>query len=205
MTYIAQIADLSGDRRSDLLARRGKDDSLWIYRGTGNGYLSVWKQAGQNWGGMDQIVPVGSLTGSSTQYVVARRASDGALFRYTLTPNGLTGIQQIGWHWNGMRQILGVGDFTGDGRGDVLAIRGDGTLWAFAGTADGRIGAGRQVGHGWNAFARAFSPGDLTGDGRFDLIGQRIDGHVFAYSNLGGKWGPARRVMSGTQGWKLMA
>ena len=205
MTYLAQIADISGDRRSDLLARRGADQSLWIYAGQGNGWLSTYTQAGKNWGGMDQIIPVGDLSGSGTQYVVARRAEDGSLFRYTLTRNGLTGITQIGWHWGGMRQILGVGDFTGDGRGDVLAIRDDGTLWAYAGTADGRIGAGRQVGHGWNTFIRAFSPGDFTGDGRFDLLGQRLDGQVYAYENLNGRWGTARRVMSGTEDWKLMA
>ena len=205
MTHIAQIADINDDRRSDVLARSGGDHSLWIYHGTGYGWLSARRQAGKNWGGMDQIVPVGSLTGNSTQYVVARRASDGALFRYTLTPNGLTGIAQIGWHWNGMRQILGVGDFSGDGRGDVLAIRDDGTLWVYLGTAAGTIGSGRQVGHGWNTFARAFSPGDLTGDKRFDLVGQRLDGTVYAYENKGGSWGTARRVMSGTQDWKLMA
>lgn len=204
-THLAQIADINGDRRSDVLARRGSDHSLWIHHGTGYGWLSSGQQAGKNWGGMDQIVPVGSLTGGSTQYVVARRASDGALFRYTLTPNGLTGIAQIGWRWNGMRQILGVGDFSGDGRGDVLAIRNDGTLWVYLGTASGTIGSGRQVGHGWNTFARAFSPGDFTGDKKFDLIGQRLDGTVYAYKNLGGRWDAARRVMSGTQDWKLMA
>nr|WP_242681526.1 VCBS repeat-containing protein [Tessaracoccus sp. SD287] len=104
-----------------------------------------------------------------------------------------------------MRQILGVGDFSGDGRGDVLAIRNDGTLWVYLGTASGTIGSGRQVGHGWNTFARAFSPGDFTGDKKFDLIGQRLDGTVYAYKNLGGRWDAARRVMSGTQDWKLMA
>ena len=205
MTHISQIPDISGDRHSDLLARRGGDDSLWLYRGDGAGGLSAWRQAGRNWGGMDQIVPVQNLAGGSTQYVVARRASDGALFRYTLTPNGLADIKHIGTNWNGMRLVIGIGDTTGDGRADVLAIRADGTLWSYAGTATGGIGSARQVGRGWDGFVRAFSPGDLSGDGRPDLVGQRGDGNVFAYANRLGSWSSARQVMSGAQGLRLMA
>lgn len=205
MTHISQIPDISGDRQSDLLARRGGDHSLWIYRGDGKGGLAAWRQAGQNWGGMDQIVPVRNLAGGTTQYVVARRASDGSLFRYTLTPTGLTNIKHIGTSWNGMRQIIGIGDTTGDGRADVLAIRGDGTLWSYAGTASGGIGGARQVGRGWNDFVRAFSPGDLSGDGRADLVGQRADGYVFAYANNAGSWSSPRQVMTGARGLRLMA
>ena len=205
MSHISQIPDISGDRQSDLLARRGGDNSLWIYRGDGNGGLAAWKQAGRNWGGMDQIVPVRTLAGGSTQYVVARRASDGSLFRYTLTPNGLTNIKHIGKNWNGMRQIIGIGDTTGDGRADVLAIRGDGTLWSYAGTSSGDIGGAKQVGRGWNNFVRAFSPGDMSGDGRPDLVGQRADGNVFVYANQVDSWSRARQIMSGAQGLRLMA
>lgn len=205
MTYLAQIDDITGDKRSDLLARRGTDNSLWVYRGLGGGAVTGWKQVGKNWGGMDQIVPVGNLAGGSTQYVVARRAVDGALFRYTLTPNGLTDIKHIGQNWQGMTQILSVGDFNGDGRSDILAIRNDGLLWSYLGTASGGIGAGRQVGHGWSTFTRAFSAGDLSGDGVRDLVGQRADGAVFTYQNKMGSWGVARQIMTGTQTFMLMA
>ncbi|MGA4506991.1 FG-GAP repeat domain-containing protein [Propionibacteriaceae bacterium G1746] len=205
MTHITQIADIDGDKRSDLLARRGDDNSLWLFRGVGNGYLTGWKKAGQNWGGMDMIVPVGSLDGGPTQYVVARRAADGALFRYTLTPQGLTGIKHIGQNWGGMRQLLSVGDFSGDGLSDLLAIREDGTLWSYRGTATGGISWGQQVGRGWTGFTLAFSPGDLSGDGRGDLVGQRDDGAVFAYTNRVGSWSGARQILTGAQGYVLMA
>ena len=206
ITYMNQINDITGDNRSDLLMRRGSDQSLWLYRSYSLGYLEPWKKMGQNWGGMDQIVPAFNLAGGSTQYVVARRASDGLLFRYTLTPEGLTDIRRIGQNWNGMRQILSVGDFNADGRSDVLAIRAsDGTLWAYEGTPQGTIGSGRQVGHGWNGFTRAFSAGDMSGDGRNDLLSQRNDGAVFVYNNLIGRWAPARQIMTGTSGYVLMA
>ena len=205
MTYLAQIDDITGDKRSDLLARRGTDQSLWVYRALGGGSVSGWKQMGRNWGGMDQIVPAGNLAGGTTQYVVARRAYDGALFRYTLTPNGLTDIKHIGQNWQGMRQILSVGDFNGDGRSDVLAIRHDGTLWSYLGTATGTIGSGKQVGQGWNGFTSAFTAGDLSGDKIRDLVGQRADGSVFTYANKRGSWGTARNILNGTQTHMRMA
>lgn len=130
---------------------------------------------------------------------------DGALFRYTLTPNGLTGIKHIGQNWGGMKQILSVGDFNGDGRSDILAIRTDGTLWSYLGTTNGTIGSGKQVGRGWNGFTRAFTSGDLSGDGIRDLVGQRGDGAVFTYTNKQGSWGTPRQLLTGTQTFTLMA
>lgn len=205
MDYITQVADVDGDGRSDLLARRSSDNSLWLFRATGNGYLSSWKQVGKNWGSMDMIVPVGSLDGGSTQYVVARRATDGALFRYVMTADGLSQIAHIGKNWNGMQQLLSVGDFTGDGRSDLLAIRDDGTLWMYSGTATASIASGKKVGQGWQGFVLAFSPGDLSGDRRGDLVGKRGDGEVFTYANNLGRWGTARQILSGAQAYTLMA
>ncbi|WP_022911178.1 FG-GAP-like repeat-containing protein [Aestuariimicrobium kwangyangense] len=205
MSYLTQVGDVSGDGWSDLIARRRSDNSLWLYKAGAGGHISGAVQIGRNWGGIDQIVPVANLAGTATQYVVGRQASTGALYRYTLTPTGLTGITQIGRNWNGMRQIIGLGDFTGDGRADVLAIRTDGTLWAYQGTTQATIGAGKQVGRGWTGFRQAFSAGDISGDGRPDLFGQRDDGTVYVYNNLVGTWSYPRVVMSGTQGFRLLA
>lgn len=205
MTALAQVNDLTGDGRPDLLARRGSDNALLLYRGTGNGRLALVGQVGRHWGGVDQIVPAFNLAGGSTQYVVARRTSDGALVRYQLTPAGLTGEKQIGWRWNGARQILSTDDVTGDGVSDILAIKDDGTLWRYETRPDGRLAAGVQVGHGWDGFTRALTPGDLDGDGRYDLVGQRADGTVFAYRNLMGRWGAKRQLMTGTSTYRLLA
>lgn len=203
-TAIAQINDLTGDGTRDILARRGSDQSLWLYDGEADGYLRQVRQVGSGWGGMDQIVPVFNLAGGSTQYVVARRAADGALFRYTLSGSGLGNAVQIGTGWSGMRQILSVGDFSSDGRSDVLGIRSDGALFRYLGTTTGRLGDGKQVGNGWTSFVRAFSPGDLNGDGRFDLAGQRRDGVVFGYANNRGTWGSASQIITGTGTYKLL-
>ncbi|WP_420175672.1 excalibur calcium-binding domain-containing protein [Luteococcus sp. OSA5] len=205
MSYLAQINSLVGDGNRDLLARRAYDNSLWLYATTTSGGAQTYGKVGQNWGGMDQIVPTFNLGGGSTQYVVARRKSDGALFRYGLTPKGLTSAVQIGRNWNGMRQIVGVGDFNRDGRADVLGLRQDGQLWFYQGTTKATLGAGKKVGQGWNNFDLAFCPGDLSSDQRYDLVGRRNDGLLFGYENRNGSWGVAKQIMSGTNTYKLMA
>lgn len=204
MTYLAQVNHLAGDSARDLLARKGADNSLWLYSASTSGNVAAVRQMGSNWGGMDQIVPVFNLGGGSTQYVVARRKADGSLFRYRLTATGLSGGTKIGSSWNGMRQIIGVGDFDRDGRADVLAIRNDGTLWAYKGTSAATIGSGRQVGHGWASFRAAFSPGDLNGDTRFELAGWRDD-NVYGYGNRGGSWESAKVILTGVSSYKLLA
>ena len=46
---------------------------------------------------MDQIFYAGNMVvGSSQQYVLARRSSDGSLWRYNLTSKGLSNGTQVG-------------------------------------------------------------------------------------------------------------
>lgn len=202
---LTQIADLNGDAMSDVLSRRASDGSLWLYTSVGDGTLRQVRQVGSGWSGMDAIVPVGDLSGTGVQYLVARRATDGALFRYAMTAGTLADGVQIGSSWGGMKTLVSVGDFIGaDGLSDILAVRNDGTLWAYAGKANGTVAEGTQVGLGWDRFDLAFSPGDMTADGRRDLVGRRDDGALFVYANLGGRWAPAAQVATDTLGLRLM-
>ncbi|CAI9405849.1 FG-GAP repeat domain-containing protein [Aestuariimicrobium sp. T2.26MG-19.2B] len=205
-TYLVQIGDWSGDRRSDTLVRRA-DNSLWIYRSSASGGLYPWRKVGQNWGGMDKIVFAGKLSGSSTQYVVARQKSTGLLYRYQMSNTGLSSGVKIGSGWSGMRFFFSVGDFNGDGRGDIIGVRSsDGTMWFYAGRTNGTLAGGVQVGRGWGGFAHAFSPGDMSGDGRFDLVGVNSSGVLYGYKNNGrGGWSAATQLGTGFKGYTLLA
>lgn len=202
-TMLAPMHDNTGDRLSDLMSRDDQG-SLWMHPVLGPASLGTRKSIGRNWNGMGIIAPAGRLDGTAAQFVVARR-SDGGLFRYMVTPNGLTGIKQIGWRWNAMRQVLGVGDWTGDGREDVLGLRLDGTLWLYESTATGTLRPGREVGHGWQGFRLAAVPGDLGQDGRADLVGLRDDGTLFGYQNRGGSWGEATVLTTSWGAVRLLA
>ncbi|SKF61846.1 FG-GAP repeat [Mycobacteroides abscessus subsp. abscessus] len=205
ISAMTPIPDQNGDGQSDMLVRHASDASLWFYWVGLNGKLARGRQVGRYWNGMDQIFAVGALGGGSTQFVLARRASDGSLWRYNLTRNGLTSGVQIGRYWKGMRIMVGAGDMSGDGRADVVAIRSDGTLWRYLGTPASTLGAATQVGRGWNSFPRAFVPGDMTGDGRLDLMGLRADGTAWLYPLSGSSWGSGRMVASGLPDYKVVA
>lgn len=205
VTYLVQIGDWSGDKRSDVLARRA-DHSLWIYTSTPSGGLVPWRQVGKNWGSMDKIIFAGSLNGSANKYVVARQASTGDLYRYQITANGLVGVAKIGQNWNGMKFFFSVGDFNGDGRGDIIGVRSsDGTMWFYPGRTDGKLDYGRQVGRGWGNFQHAFSPGDFSGDGRFDLLGVDGNGVLWGYHNTGAGWSYYKKMGVGYSGYLLLA
>lgn len=208
---MVQIPDQTRDGRSDVLVRRRDNSALWLYRGMGNGYLEPVRQVGRYWSGMDIITPGFDMNGNGKQYLLARRSSDGALFRYEIRPNGLGEAQQIGRRWSGMKTIFSIGDITGDGRSEIIGIHKNGTMWTYQVRPDGSLYDGVQTGHGWGNFTRAWTNGDLDGDGRFDLLGQHVDGTVYSYRSLGlnaaGKpqWGDKVKVMSGTQNFRLMA
>ena len=182
LKHIVQLRDVSNDRMADQLVVNGA------------GHLLVYKDdkmdpVGTGWQAMDILTNAQHLTGTDTHFLIARRKSDGGLFRYTITSTGaVTGAVQIGWRWTGMTSIVGVGDFNRDGIADVQAIRNDGTLWLYLGTRKGELVAGKKVGQGWNGFDRAFSPGDLDGDGVPDLVGLRKDRTLWIYQGRPHYW-----------------
>lgn len=208
---MVQISDLTGDGRSDVLVRRRKDSSLWLYRSLGNGYLEPVRQIGSRWSGMDIIVPAFDMSGDGKRYIVARRSNDGALYRYEIHPTGLKEGQQIGQRWGGMKTLVSVGDIDGNGRAEIVGIHNNGTMWTYQSTAKGGLAEGKQTGHGWGSTVDVFTNGDLDGDRRLDLVARRLDGAVYTYRTLGiGKkgipvWGDARKVMPANPAVRLMA
>lgn len=182
LKHIVQLRDVNNDRVADQLVANAagqllvhKDDKL--------------HPVGTGWQGMDILTNAQHLTGADTHFLIARRKSDGGLFRYTITSTGaVTGAVQIGWRWTGMTSIVGVGDFNRDGIADVQAIRHDGTLWLYLGTRKGELVTGKKVGQGWNGFDKAFSPGDLDGDGVPDLVGLRKDRTLWIYQGRPHYW-----------------
>lgn len=205
MNYIAQVGDLNNDKRADVIARDAKGD-LWAFYSLGQGYFGKPRKIGWNWTQMDIMLPASNLLGGSTQYLVARRRSDGTLWRYRFTSTGLQDGTIIGWKWGPMRTLIGVGDKHKDGRADLLAIDRRGTLWFYPGQSNGRLGEARRSGGGWGAFPNAVSPGDLDGDGRWDMVGRRNDGVLWGYLNYpNGGWSDAFMLVQYMANYRLVA
>jgi hypothetical protein len=194
----ARLADLSGDRKSDVVARDSAG-RLWVYPGTGRGTLGARKSAGGGWGAYSVWSP-GDLTGDGNGDVLARDRS-GRL--YTYPGDGRSGLQPrryIGSGWGGYT-IATPGDFTGDGRPDIIARDGGGRLWLYPGNGRGAFGARKQIGSGWQKFGVIVGAGDLTGDGKADVIARDRTGYLWLYRGNGqGGWAAAGQRIGG--GWQ---
>lgn len=205
MNYIAQVGDLNGDKRTDLIAR-DRNGNLWAFYSLGQGYFGNPRQIGKRWSQLDLILPAGNLRGGSTQYLLARHRQQGTLWAYRFTPTGLKDGQVVGWKWGNQRTLIGVGDKTNDGIADLLSIDRQGRLWYYAGQRNGRFAEARRSGGGWGSFPNAVSPGDLNGDGRWDMLGRRNDGVLWGYLNYAnGGWSEAFVVGQYMTNYRLIA
>jgi hypothetical protein len=194
----ARLADQSGDRKSDVVAR-DSSGRLWVYPGTGRGTLGTRKSAGSGWGAYSVWSP-GDLTGDGKGDVLARDRS-GRL--YTYPGDGRSGLQPrryIGSGWAGYT-IATPGDFNGDKKADILARDSNGRLWLYPGNGRGGFAARKQLGTGWQKFGVIVGVGDLTGDGKADVIARDRTGYLWLYRGNGrGGWAAAgQRIGSGWQ------
>ena len=84
----AAPGDVTGDRRTDLLARRS-DGTLWRYPGKGAGTFGAGAQIGSGWQGMTALATPGDVTNDGVPELLARRA-DGTLHLYRVNSASMT-------------------------------------------------------------------------------------------------------------------
>jgi len=192
-----------GDAISDVMGQKG-DGTLWLYPGTATGALGAPRQIGTGWGMHNLVFPVGDFGGDGMTDLIARRASDGALFLYSGDSQGGFGpTRQIGAGWNIFSTVFSPGDFTGDGKADLLARTRSGYLYLYPGNGSGGFQPRRLIGRGWNIFSAIVSAGDFNGDGRSDVLARTWDGTLYLYPGNGaGGWLP-RRVVG--RGWNIFS
>ncbi|MEU5872410.1 VCBS repeat-containing protein [Glycomyces sp. NPDC047369] len=106
MREVTAAGDLDHDGRADLLSIRKSDNCLYFYAGKGTGSFNSGVQVSCGWGGYNSATAVGDFNGDGRADLVARRASDGALFLYAGTGTGSLGSRtQIGTGWNAIDYI----------------------------------------------------------------------------------------------------
>jgi GH25 family lysozyme M1 (1,4-beta-N-acetylmuramidase) len=131
--------DLDGNGKNDVLAR-GKDGSLWLYRGTGvisstnNGYLAGVKIGAFGWEVFDQQLAAGDYNSDGRNDVLARRP-DGTLWLYPGNGAGaLTAPRRVGTEWNIYDALVTGWNLDAEPHSDFVARRPDGSLWSYSGT-----------------------------------------------------------------------
>jgi hypothetical protein len=151
--------DLSGDGRTDLLARDGSG-VLWLFTSRDvYGTFDTAVRVGAGWGGYDRIVGAGDITGDGYGDFVARDTT-GHLYLYQGTGSGTGPFAArvlIGTGWNTYTKVAAPGDLDGDGRADLVGADATGALYRYSAT--GKTGTATyqlprvQIGfEGWNAY-----------------------------------------------------
>ncbi|WP_460498425.1 FG-GAP repeat domain-containing protein [Glycomyces tarimensis] len=153
MSTIVSGHDYNGDGINDVIAVHKSTGYLWLYPGTGDGYLESRIQIGSGWNAMRELTAVGDLNADGNADLIAVRASDGCMFYYA--GHGDTTFDsrvQIGCGWNNYDQVTGIGDFNSDGHTDWIARRQtDGNLYLYLGNGAGRTQGREHIGHDWNS------------------------------------------------------
>jgi len=187
MSLITAIGDVTGDGKSDVLAKATK--AAWVFRGDGLGHVSragVAETLAFN--RVDMIVGVRDFNRDGRNDVVGRDKTTSALLLYRGAGNGTFKapiVLRKQWPYSG---TVGVGDFNGDRKPDLMAVAGGRTLYLFPGTTGTALGAKVGVVNAPAELAGLLSWGDLTGDGRADVMTRTagtLIGKVYAGTGSG--------------------
>lgn len=137
--------DLTGDGRTDLLARDAASGTLYLYADNGAGGFAARVRIGTGWNGYKKIIGAGDLTGDGKADLLALDAS-GELWRFNGTGTG-TGAGTfksralVFKDWGGgYKDVVGAGDLNGDGKADLLSRDTAGRPWLNAGNGTGGFG-----------------------------------------------------------------
>lgn len=148
--------DLSGDGKSDLLARNSSGQ-LYLFKGTGTGtgYTSR-TLVGSGWGTYNAIIGAGDMSGDGRADILAR-STDGTLYMFKGTGNAsapFAGRTKLSTGFNAYNKIATAGDIDGNGMADLLAVSSTGTLYRFSAYGTGQFAARVSLGNGWNTYTK---------------------------------------------------
>ncbi|MGW7384097.1 FG-GAP repeat domain-containing protein [Streptomyces sp. NPDC054794] len=148
--------DLTGDGRTDLLARKASTGDVYLFANDGAGKLKAGVKI-RAWSAYKRIVGAGDLNGDGFGDVLALDRS-GTLWRYDGTGAGrLKGRVKVFSGWGASyNAVVGVGDITGDGKNDLVARDTAGNLYRQTGTGRGSFAARVKIGTGWQSYKGLF-------------------------------------------------
>ncbi|MFI9170393.1 FG-GAP repeat domain-containing protein [Streptomyces lincolnensis] len=148
--------DLTGDGRTDLLARKASTGDVYLFANDGASRLKPGVKI-RSWATYKKIVGAGDLTGDGFGDVLVQDRA-GTLWRYDGTGTGQVKERvKVFSNWGtSYNVIVGVGDLTGDGRNDLVARDTAGNLFRNNGDGKGSFGARTKIATGWQGYKGLF-------------------------------------------------
>ncbi|WP_280876215.1 FG-GAP repeat domain-containing protein [Streptomyces pseudovenezuelae] len=148
--------DLTGDGRTDLLARKTSTGDVYLFANNGAGKLKAGVKI-RTWSTYKKIVGAGDLNGDGFGDVLALDKS-GTLWRYDGTGAGQVKERvKVFSGWGATyNAVVGVGDITGDGKNDLVVRDTAGNLYRQTGTGKGSFAARVKIATGWKGYKGLF-------------------------------------------------
>ena len=181
---ISAGADVTGDQRPDVVARRAESRVVSIFANLDGRHLSpAIGQLSTNARSLDLSRDV---TGDRIADLVGESRHAQLVVFSGRRQNWVSPPAARSMRWPGTDKVMVVGDWDGDGYVDTMARRrSTGALWLHRGQPDGQFAEPVGGWTGWGRRATITPVGDFNGDGRPDLMAEAADGHVYLYPGNG--------------------
>ena len=100
MTKLVGVQDITGDGKSDLIAVRVSEGTLWVYPGASKA-LGTRKELGSGWGGIRSLTYTGDITGDGKSDLIGVQSNTGVMYVYAGRATGFAARVQLTSGWNG--------------------------------------------------------------------------------------------------------
>jgi hypothetical protein len=195
MSLIAAVGDLTGDRRSDVLAKNRRTGVTRVYPGTGTGRVSRGIAPTKAFARVNMFVGARDFNRDGKSDVVGRDRKTGSLLLYRGTGHGTFRAPVVLRKKWPFIKTAGVGDLNGDRQPDLVGTTDGRTIYLIPGASRGTA-TGRAV--RLSVLPRAVNAllgwGDLNGDKSPDVLaraGSLTTGYAGSRSGaLGRSFGP---------------
>jgi hypothetical protein len=195
MSLIAAVGDLTGDRRTDVLAKNRRTGVTRVYPGTGTGRVTRGIAPTKAFARVNMFVGVRDFNRDGRTDVVGRDRKTSALLLYRGTGHGtFKAPVTLRKKWP-FTKTVGVGDMNGDRQPDLVGTKDGRTVYLIPGASRGKA-TGRAVRLAVlpSAVNALLGWGDLNGDRSPDILaraGSLTTGYAGSRAaRLGQSFGP---------------